>query len=668
MYLGSSIKALDDETGKIGGYLVYYGSPEMRDLDGEYFTRDTNYELDWYEKRPILFHHGGDGTIKSVRIGVIKSIVDDGVGLWAEGIIEMREKYNRAVYDLVKRGILDWSSGTLPDLVEIDDDGFIKNWPIVEGSTTPTPAMPMFKTRVHSLKGLVEASKGVALELPEDDRLELIDASRNDVNNTTKGKQAMNPEEIRAIMAELLPSMVQELLTSMQAEKGDVMGDELEVAKQAMEDEAENVAAAVMEDEDIKAEDMDEEEVKKSVREAVFRKAADIAFAGMQAIAEHKETHQQSMQEAIKKASDRMNEGVHYGRAKSNVGGGSMDSREGVPALIGKARKPGLADFVKCAANHDFTKYGKAQNPYIGDHGGYLLGQELRDEILPPLREKVVAFDAGVRQTNVAQGVGTITLPKMTTAPGAYRPGINTAVSDSDASFDTVTAFLRPIAAMSIIPFQLLEQSPLAVEDRIREEMIRSIALQVDIEILTGTGTVEGSNTGAAIRGIKNVLEADATLSSSNITTLATNGRKPTFADASAAETQIAVGNVPDTMAKSWIMHARSRGRYRDLVDTTGQPLFRENFGNEAFARLLGYPVHVGNQISVTDTTGTSSDTSEIYYGAWEYIEYVMQNTVEIIVDRVTLANQLQARIIAYTYSDILIHYPEAFYIMKGVR
>jgi HK97 family phage major capsid protein len=115
-------------------------------------------------------------------------------------------------------------------------------------------------------------------------------------------------------------------------------------------------------------------------------------------------------------------------------------------------------------------------------------------------------------------------------------------------------------------------------------------------------------------------------------------------------------------------MHSRSRGRYRGLTATTGEPLFRDNYGIKAFPELIGYPVHVGNQISITDTIGSTSDNSEIYFGAWRYIEYVMQDALEILVDRITLASNLQAKILAYTYSDILIHYPEGFYIMKGVR
>jgi len=38
------------------------------------------------------------------------------------------------------------------------------------------------------------------------------------------------------------------------------------------------------------------------------------------------------------------------------------------------------------------------------------------------------------------------------------------------------------------------------------------------------------------------------------------------------------------------------------------------------------------------------------------------------MVDTVTLMNSLQVRVIAYTFSDFIIHYPEAFTVLTGVR
>ena len=62
----------------------------------------------------------------------------------------------QVVKRLVDRGILNWSSGSLPHLVEVATDGYIKRWPVVEGSLTPTPAEPR-QTDVQTIKSAYDA-------------------------------------------------------------------------------------------------------------------------------------------------------------------------------------------------------------------------------------------------------------------------------------------------------------------------------------------------------------------------------------------------------------------------------------------------------------------------------------------------------------------------------
>lgn len=156
----TAIKALNDE-GLVGGYLVAFGSPDQRDLHGEYFTSKTNFALDLYEQRPALYHHGLDGTVRAERAGVIKSLKVDDWGVWAEAQLDMHKEYVQAVLQLVKKGVLGWSSGSLPHLVEVTDSGEIKAWPIIEGSLTPSPAEPR-RTEISVIKS---AYKELGLDL-----------------------------------------------------------------------------------------------------------------------------------------------------------------------------------------------------------------------------------------------------------------------------------------------------------------------------------------------------------------------------------------------------------------------------------------------------------------------------------------------------------------------
>ncbi|MEO1166246.1 MAG: HK97 family phage prohead protease [Chloroflexota bacterium] len=144
-----------DEAGRVGGYLVVWGDADTRDLQGEYFTPTTDFALDWYDERPMLYQHGLDGNLKAAVIGRIDHLRVDETGIWAEAQLDMHKRYVRAVQRLVEKGVLHWSSGSVSHLVEVTDEGQIKRWPLVEGSLTPTPAEPRL-TDVRTLKSAYE--------------------------------------------------------------------------------------------------------------------------------------------------------------------------------------------------------------------------------------------------------------------------------------------------------------------------------------------------------------------------------------------------------------------------------------------------------------------------------------------------------------------------------
>jgi hypothetical protein len=150
---GGAVKALKGQRGRVGGYLVMWGDASRRDLEGEYFTPETDLGLDWFPARPALYHHGLDGTIGPVKIGQIDLLTPDDTGVWVEAQLDLRHRYVDAVLALVEKEALGWSSGTLPQLVRVER-GKITRWPIVEGSLTPTPAEP--RITVVPLKALLD--------------------------------------------------------------------------------------------------------------------------------------------------------------------------------------------------------------------------------------------------------------------------------------------------------------------------------------------------------------------------------------------------------------------------------------------------------------------------------------------------------------------------------
>lgn len=341
-----------------------------------------------------------------------------------------------------------------------------------------------------------------------------------------------------------------------------------------------------------------------------------------------------------------------------------LDDDEYGPSLINavKALLPSLDPYERTKYSRaSFKGTSKALNPYAGATGGYLLNNTLSPTILDPLRPQVIAFKLGVTQEDL-DGTGSSTTAKMTNAPTAFRPGINTAITDSTPTYQAITLFPKPIAAMTIIPRQQLLAGLPSTEEQIRNQLIKSIRLQIDKEIFIGTGNVVSPDTGAGIRGILQVAAA------ANQVTLATDGRQLQFSDLIAAQTQLDNQNVEEDETMGYALHPTMRGTLRSMTDTTGQPLFRQNYSAAAFADVVGAPLQVSTQIPKNITTGANTDTSYMFYGRWSSARYGMLNEIAILVDEITLMNDLQVRIIAYTFSDFVVDYPEAFYVASGVR
>ena len=153
---GETVKALDDN-GKIGGYLVRFTSADDPDLTGDYFSAKTDYGEP--STLPLLYEHGFDKIVGKKRIGKGKVEQQD-AGLWMEAQLNLADKYQEKIYELVKQGKLGYSSGAAAHTVEREVDGkayHIKQWYIAEASLTPTPAEP--RNMVMPIKSLLEEAQ-----------------------------------------------------------------------------------------------------------------------------------------------------------------------------------------------------------------------------------------------------------------------------------------------------------------------------------------------------------------------------------------------------------------------------------------------------------------------------------------------------------------------------
>lgn len=225
-FTGGAIKAIGD--GKIGGYLVVYGDQNKKDSGGEWFHPDTDYSLNYYPERPVLYHHGLS-DIEAVKIGTIYEIKSDNVGLYAKAILDINHEdptirqYAQSAYKRVLANKLWWSSGSAVNLTDVKPSGRIDRWPIIEGSLTPIPADTSGRTSVSAIKSAISALETEEVESPKDALHKVDDkaAPVESVIDSTKSKQSrrkisvkmgtidalekagLSPEQIIASMKEL---------------------------------------------------------------------------------------------------------------------------------------------------------------------------------------------------------------------------------------------------------------------------------------------------------------------------------------------------------------------------------------------------------------------------------------------------------------------------------
>jgi HK97 family phage major capsid protein len=188
---------------RIGGYALVHGTPQERDIEGDFFTKSTDLWLDVYNNQPIMFDHAvglklpddpalsddEQDTPRRYKLGrIVKSARDD-IGLWIEAVVDAHNDWVEGVWELVDKGALFFSSGSVPHLIKRTEGGEVKSWPIVEVSLTPTPAEPR-RTRVAALSNAqtaTEAASGGNQRMPEGSE------KRNNGTSVQKGEQSPAP-------------------------------------------------------------------------------------------------------------------------------------------------------------------------------------------------------------------------------------------------------------------------------------------------------------------------------------------------------------------------------------------------------------------------------------------------------------------------------------------
>jgi len=200
--VGDAVKALAGD--EIGGYAVRFGSETEPDISHmrDYFTKDTQYWLSAWDKRPMLYHHAQDeSTADAPVIGTWNKATVDDVGVFLSGQLDRAHKYHAAIKELVRRGVLRMSSDSAPHLVlratKAGGVHEVRRWPILACSLTPVPAEP--RLNPVELKAILAELGDVAI----DDNPEATDGPARESADEQKAAEDERLRRLHSLSIEL---------------------------------------------------------------------------------------------------------------------------------------------------------------------------------------------------------------------------------------------------------------------------------------------------------------------------------------------------------------------------------------------------------------------------------------------------------------------------------
>lgn len=259
-----------------------------------------------------------------------------------------------------------------------------------------------------------------------------------------------------------------------------------------------------------------------------------------------------------------------------------------------------------------------------------LVGQDFRPEsFIDVLRNASAVMPLA---TNLNGLQGDVKIPKKTSAASAaFISAEGGASGESEMVIGSVTMSPKTVGVHTDVTRQLMLQSSLDVENLIRDDLAKSMAIAID------DGALEGSGSSGNPTGITNT---------SGINTVSlSSAAAPTFAEMVSIETSVAVDNalVGDL---AYIINPTNYGTLKTTAKDSGSGLFVAENG-----QVNGYPVVISNQITANNYVfGNFNDLLIGFFGG-----------LDITVDPYSNSTSGTVRIVALQSVDVAVRHAVSF-------
>ena len=363
-----------------------------------------------------------------------------------------------------------------------------------------------------------------------------------------------------------------------------------------------------------------ENEVKETGRPSATQRAKDKSGKSGEAAEKRKIAANYSLMKAIqnsvnKRALDGAEAEMHQEAEREARAAGTVIAGIGIPTFLGRLRQPEKRDLTAGGANT-----GAEFVPT--EHRGFI----------PVLYPRLQTEALGIQ---VLTGLnGNIDIPKQTSrATGAWEGEVD-AAAETTPGTDKVSLSPKRYGAFTEYSKQLMLQGSPDVEQMVRGDLSRMLAIAADQAVINGSGS--GQPTGILnVSGIGSVA-------------IGTNGGAPDWTHIVGLETEVATDNA-DVGNLAYLTTPGARGKLKTTALDAGSGQFVWMVNS---AQLNGYRAEVSTQVPSDLTKGSGTALHAILFGNWNAYVLGQWGGFDILVDPYTQASNTLIRIYANMWVD----------------
>ncbi len=267
--------------------------------------------------------------------------------------------------------------------------------------------------------------------------------------------------------------------------------------------------------------------------------------------------------------------------------------------------------------------------------GGNMVQTTVLTPIVEILRNKMVCQRAGIQVLAGLQG--NLAIPRQTGAATAYSLAEQAQVTKSTQTIGQIAMTPHRVGAWNTYTKQLMLQSSVDVENFVRDDLMKVLAIKMDRMILQGMGAAEPL-------GIKNTTGIGAV----------TFGGRATWTDVISFETQLALANA-DVGRMAYITAPEVRGMWKTVMKIAAStfPIFlwEAPASPDSEGTVNMYRAYSTNQI----------DGSQVVFGNWEDDIFGMWGGLDIVIDPYTSAQTASINVTVNAFVDNAVRHAASF-------